>query len=77
MNESDTTFEEGDRVVLEDTHHAHNSGLKKCEGRKGTIVGEPRGYNDKYLVEFDGTTVSLTGRYWVAPKWLGSTNTDR
>lgn len=69
-DDSDLEFGEGDRVVLEDTHHAHNSGLKALEGRAGTIVTLPSGFRDQYLVEFDGQTRKLSGRYWVTDKWL-------
>lgn len=64
-------FEEGDEVVLADTHHSHNSELKKNEGRRGVVKGRGRGHNsDRLLVEFEGMTGKVGNRWWVAPKWL-------
>jgi len=65
-----TEYEQGDRVVLADTHHAHNSGLKALEGTRGSVVRTPTDHNEKCLVEFDGQTAKLTDRWWVKPMWL-------
>jgi len=70
VSTGDEGFSVGDRVVLTDTHHMHNKGLKACEGGKGTVQTEPSGHNDKYLVEFDRDTRKLSDSYWVAPTWL-------
>lgn len=72
-----TELTEGDRVLLVDTHHAHNTELKRLEGSEGTVTAEPSGHNDKYLVEFDDDTRKLNDRYWVGPKWLELTNPDK
>lgn len=71
-----TEFSEGDRVVLADTHHAHNSELKKNEGREGVVQKEGSGHNDKFLVEFEGETMKVINRFWVAPKWIEPADTE-